>query len=78
MPVNPLIVDKPEEQMLFSRAEGRFIIFTDSEYNRLKKLDSKNKLSQRPPTLEEAEAIHNMYLEQKEYSISSCKVNYSL
>ena len=71
MPINPLIVVTPEEQAIFQRAEGlsNSIISADVEYNRTKKLTAKNSLSQRPPTSEEAELIHNMYLEQREYSI---------
>lgn len=79
MPVNPLIVETLEERTLFSRAEG--ILSTPSaniEYNRIKKLDSKNKITQKPPTLEEAEAIHNMYLEQEQYSIFQLIINCSL
>ena len=69
MPINPLIAETPEEQIIFRRAEGMICeISADIEYNRTKKLTAKNSLSQRPPTLEEAEVIHNMYLEQREYS----------
>ena len=68
MPINPLIAETPEEQIIFRRAEGMiFEISADIEYNRTKKLTAKNSLSQRPPTSEEAELIHNMYLEQREY-----------
>jgi hypothetical protein len=69
MPINSLIAETPEEQRIFRRAEGMiFFILTNVEYNRIKKLAAKNKLSHRPPTLEEAKLIHNMYLEQREYS----------
>jgi hypothetical protein len=68
MPINPLIAETLDEQIIFRRAEGMsYSISTDVEYNRTKKLTAKNSLSQRPPTSKEAELIHNMYLEQREY-----------
>ena len=78
MPINPLIAETPEEQTIFRRAEGiTFEISPDIEYNRTKKLTAKNSLSQRPPTLEEAELIHNMYLEQREYSNLHISISHS-
>ena len=69
MPINPLIAETLEEQMIFRRAEGISItILMDIEYNWTKKLTTKNSLSQRPSTLEEAELIYKMYLGQREYS----------
>jgi len=41
------------------------------EYNKEKKQNSKNRLGLSPPTQQEAAIIHNMYLEQRQYSMSS-------
>ena len=71
MPINPLVVDNQEERIIFARAEGTILewLLSNTEYNRIKKATAKNRLSQRPPTQDEADIIHHMYLEQRKYRL---------
>ncbi|KAL7274989.1 hypothetical protein RUND412_002083 [Rhizina undulata] len=58
IPINPLIVETPEEKAIFQWGE---------EYKQSKKTLAKTSLDKQTPNQEEANLIHKLYLEQKQY-----------